>query len=128
MALKDYYEANVPCKSKLKHGIGKFIRQRCHVSPCQDMALISFIRQGYHLRPCQDIVMVSFLKKHTRKVLYKTMSGTWHRHQVKRSHVRPYLGYGIGIMRRSHFCKDNSRNADVRVQKSHYRHHFRITI
>ncbi|KAA3477823.1 required for respiratory growth 1, mitochondrial [Gossypium australe] len=109
------------------------------------MALVSFIRQGYHVRPCQDMAMVSFLKKHTRKVSYKTMSGTWHQHQVKRSHVRPYLGYGIGIMRRSHmkveftfasakcanlydqvtqYCKDNSWNVDVGVRKSHYRHHF----
>ncbi|KAA3473546.1 hypothetical protein EPI10_023912 [Gossypium australe] len=36
------------------------------------------------------------------------MSGTWHRHRIKRSHVRPYLGYGIGIKRRSMYHDYNA--------------------
>ncbi|KHG21240.1 Protein lin-28 [Gossypium arboreum] len=44
MALISYYKAKVPCKTMLRHDIGKFIRQGYHVRPCRDMEMVSFKR------------------------------------------------------------------------------------
>ncbi|KHG15740.1 Protein lin-28 [Gossypium arboreum] len=44
MALISYYNAKVPCKTMPRHGIVEFIRQRYHLSPCRDMAMVSFKR------------------------------------------------------------------------------------